>query len=203
MDPHIEYIERFLHLPNPVLAEIDADNADPATEPNIGLHVGSFLVWLIHTIRAQRVLEFGACLGYSTIFLGEALRETGGALIAVESDEGFYRASLANVERAGLSDVVRLIHGDAAEVIRALAGPFDLILQDSAKPLYPEMLAACIDKLRPCGVLAADDALFVPMGVREKLAAPVHEYLTRVFADPRLTSTVLPIGDGLALSVRK
>jgi predicted O-methyltransferase YrrM len=65
------------------------------------------------------------------------------------------------------------------------------------------MLDACIDRMRPLGILAADDALFRPMGVREELAAPVHEYLERVFADERLSSTILPIGDGLAISVRK
>ena len=202
-DP-LAYIESFLRLPNPHLSEVDAQyEREEKSQPTIGIHVGSFLAWLIQALRARRVLEFGTCLGYSTIFLGEALRQTGGALISVESDARFATATRENIKRAGLTDVVELIEGDAAAVIEGLEGPFDLILQDSAKPLYPQMIEACIRKLARFGVLAADDALFRPMGVRKELSGPVHAYLEQVFADSRLASTILPIGDGLALSVKR
>ncbi|MFH1144874.1 MAG: O-methyltransferase [Candidatus Eisenbacteria bacterium] len=199
----LAYIEAFLHPLNPHLAEVDKQyEHHEKAQPNIGVHVGGFLSWLVRMMQARRVLEFGTCLGYSTIVLAEALRETGGRLIAVESNADFFAHAQRNVKTAGLSDIVEMIHGDAAVVIDELEGPFDLILQDSAKPLYPRLLDVCIRKIRPFGVLAADDALFRPFGVREELAGPIHEYLERIFADPRLISTILPIGDGLAISVR-
>jgi|GEM_PF-1857720 len=96
-----------------------------------------------------------------------------------------------------------IIHGDAGELLDRLEGPCDLILQDAAKALYPEMLERCVDRIRTGGVLAADDALFRPMGVREELARVIDEYNRMVFDHPRLISTILPIGDGLTISVKR
>jgi predicted O-methyltransferase YrrM len=204
MDKLLNYIEGFLSYHNPVLKELEATYRDrDDVSPHIGIHVGTFLAWLIQVIGAQRALEFGTALGYSTICLGQALRETGGKLIAVEFEERFFQETSQNVARAGLSDVVELIHGNASQVIDALEGPFDLILQDAAKALYPIMLEKCIQKIRPGGVIAADDALFWPMGAREKLSKFMDEYNHKVFADPRLESTILPIGDGLIISVKR
>jgi len=198
------YIESFLRFPNPALAEMDAQyRTVERAQPEIGLQAGCFLSLLIEAMRVRHVLEFGTCLGYSTLFLGEAVRRSGGRLTSIESDAEFFRITRENVTRAGLEDFVNLVHGDASLIIEELPGPFDLILQDSAKPLYAQMLEPCIARLRPRGILAADDALFRPMGIRKEMADPVHEYLERVFGDPRLTTTILPIGDGLAISVKR
>ena len=204
MDKLLNYIEGFLSYQNPVLKELEVAYRDRNdVSPHIGIHVGTFLAWLIQVIRAKRVLEFGTALGYSTICLGQALRETGGKLTAVEFEKRFFQESSQSVARAGLSDVVELIHGDASQVIDELKGPFDLILQDSAKFLYPVMLEKCIQKIRRGGVIAADDALFQPMGAREELSKFMDEYNQKVFADPRLVSTILPIGDGLIISMKR
>jgi len=198
------YIEEFLSYENPILRELETEHhRRDDVAPNIGIHVGTFLAWLIRVMQAKRVLEFGTCLGYSTVFLGEALRETGGKLTAIESEESLFRAAERNVAKADLSGIVHLIHGDAATVIDELEGPFDLILQDAAKALYPAMLEKCILKTRPLGVIAADDALFRPMGVEERLSKHLHQYNQMVFSDPRLLSTILPIGDGLVISTKK
>jgi predicted O-methyltransferase YrrM len=95
-----------------------------------------------------------------------------------------------------------LILGDASAVIAQLEGPFDMILQDSDKALYPLLLDRCVDLTREYGVIIADDALFKPRGIPDKFSAPVHRYNELVFADPRLLSTILPIGDGITVSVK-
>jgi predicted O-methyltransferase YrrM len=151
----------------------------------------------------RRALEFGTCIGYSTLFLSQALEKTNGRLTAIEVNEKFFQETERNVERAGLSRIVELIHGDASQVIDDLKGPFDLILQDAAKGLYAVMLERCVQLVRPGGVIVADDALFRPMGFREELSQAMDEYNEKVFADARLVSTILPIGDGLTISVRK
>ena len=170
--------------------------------PHIGPEVGTILGLIIRAINAKRVIEFGTCIGYSTVWLAEAVRATGGTLIGIELNEDFFNQAVKNVDKAGLSKYVELIHGDAAEVINEVEGPFDFILQDSAKPLYPVMFEKSMELLRVNGILAADDGLFIPKGFEKENAEPIHRYNEMVFADPRLYSTILPIGDGLTLSVK-
>jgi predicted O-methyltransferase YrrM len=203
MDPISNYIQRFLPHPHPILEELEAgDPCHPRIQPSVGRQVGSLLGWLVQLTEAQWVLEFGTCLGYSTIYLAAALRRTGGRMVGIELDPDLVQTTRRNVEQAGLADIVEILEGNASQVVRELEGPFDLILQDSDKALYPGMLEDCVDLLRRGGILAADDALFQPMGIADHFARPVHEYNRRVFAHPHLVSTILPIGDGLTLSVR-
>jgi predicted O-methyltransferase YrrM len=197
------YIMGFLIQDNPQLNIIEKQYRvrDDAV-PSIGPEVGKLLGLIARAIEAKRVMEFGTSLGYSSVWLGEAMRATGGKLISVEMSKKLYEATRDNVEKAGLSDYVDLIYGDAKKIIYEVEGPFDMILQDSAKPLYPVMLDKCVDLLRMNGILAADDGLFLPLGYEEENATPMDEYNKLVFADHRLYSTILPIGDGLTLSVK-
>lgn len=171
-------------------------------QPCVGIEVGKLLGLLIRSNGAKRVLEFGTCLGYSTVWIAQALRETGGRLTSVEYREDLYEITKRNIELAGLSDIVDLILGDASEVINSVQGPFDVILQDSDKSLYSPMLEKCISLSRKNGLIIADDVLFKPMGIPEKFSEPVHEYLKKIFSDKRLYNTILPIGDGLAISIK-
>ncbi|MDV3426722.1 MAG: O-methyltransferase [Bacillota bacterium] len=197
------YIENFITLDNNQLNEImKQDEERNDIQPSIGLETGKLLGLLIRSINAKKVLEFGTCLGYSTIWIAQALKETGGKLISVEYSKNLYETAKRNVELAGLSEVVDLILGDASEVIDMMDGPFDIILQDSDKSLYSEMLEKCIKLTRKNGLIIADDVLFKPMGIPEKFSEPVHRYVKQIFADKRLYSTILPIGDGLAISTK-
>jgi predicted O-methyltransferase YrrM len=164
--------------------------------------VGKLAGLFIRLIQAQRVLEFGTCLGYSTIWLAQALKATGGRLISVEYEKKFFEKTRKNLVKAGLSSYVELIHGDANEVIDELTGPFDIIFQDSDKDLYPVMLEKCIKLVRKNGLLITDDALFKPMGVPAHLCTEIEKFNKLVFNDARLYSTILPIGDGVVLSVK-
>lgn len=197
------YIQQLIQYPHPHLAVIERESADRNDiEPNIGLQVASLLDLLVRALRVNRALEFGTCLGFSTIALANALQATGGQLIAVEADPRMAAETRRNLERSGLSRIVTLVEADAAEFIQTVDGPFDFILQDSSKQLYPLMLERCVELLRVGGVLAADDALFPAMAVPERYKPPIGEYNQRVFAHPRLVSTLLPIGDGLTLSLK-
>jgi predicted O-methyltransferase YrrM len=203
MDKITEYIDNFITLDNNQLNEIlKQDDARNDIQPCVGLDVGKLLGLLIRSINAKRVLEFGTCLGYSTVWMAQALRETGGKLISVEYRKDLYEAAKRNIELAGLSDIVDLILGDASKVINMVDGLFDIILQDSDKSLYSAMLDKCIDLTRKNGLIIADDVLFKPMGIAEKFSEPVHEYVKKVFEDNRLYSTILPIGDGIAISTK-
>lgn len=198
-----EYIESFITFDNKQLDEILKEEEEKdSIQPCIGLEVGKLLGLLIRSMNAQKVLEFGTCLGYSTVWMAQALKETGGKLISVEYDKDLYEITKRNVELAGLSEVVELILGDASQVINMVEGPFDIILQDSNKSLYSTMLEKCINLTRRNGLIIADDVLFKPMGIPEKFSEPVDKYVKKVFSDKRLYSTILPIGDGVAISTK-
>jgi predicted O-methyltransferase YrrM len=123
-------------------------------------------------------------------------------LISIEREEDLYRQAQKNLAAAGLSDVVELVLGDARTVVETLEGPFDLIFQDSDKRLYPVLLEKCIELTRDYGLIVADDALFKPLGRPDPVSEPIHLYNQKVFSDERLYSTLLPVGDGVILSVK-
>jgi predicted O-methyltransferase YrrM len=203
VDDLTSYITNFISLDNGTLISVsEQERITSNVRPSIGPEVGKFLGLLIRLIQAKRVLEFGTSLGYSTIWLGEALRITRGRLISVEREEQLFRQAQKNVAAAGLSDVVELVLGDAQAVVETLEGPYDLIFQDSGKSLYPALLEKCIELTRDYGLIVADDALFRPLGRPDQLSDPIHLYNQKVFADDRLYSTILPIGDGVTLSVK-
>ena len=199
-----EYISAFITPASPQLACIDVlEDQWEDVRPSVGLEVGNFLNLLVHLTHAQRVLELGTSMGYSAIWLASALKETGGRLVTVECRRDLYELAQENIRAAGLADWVEVVHGDAEQVVQSLEGPFDLILQDSDKALYPKLLENCIGLVRKHGILVADDALFKPRGIPEKFSAPVHQYNQMVFSDPRLSSAILPIGDGVVVSVKR
>lgn len=203
MDKVRSYIKSFITIDNSQITEIIKQHEEiNGIHPSIGMETGKLLGLLIRSTNSKRVLEFGTCLGYSTVWIAQALKETGGRLISVEYRKDLYEITKRNIELAGLSEVVELILGDASEVINTVEGPFDIILQDSDKSLYSPMLEKCIRLTRKNGLIIADDALFKPMGIPEKFSDPVHEYVKKIFADKRLYSTMLPIGDGVAISMK-
>ena len=171
-------------------------------EPSIGVEVGRFIRLLIQLMQAKRVLEFGTCMGYSTISIAQALERTGGRVLSVEYDQKRYLMTKKNVEDAGLGPIVELIHGDAVKVAEGLTEQYDVILQDADKRIYPSMLEACIRLVRSNGVIIADDTLFRFQGWDRFVSAPLSAYNKLVFNDHRLLSTILPIGDGITVSVK-
>jgi len=203
MNKITEYIESFITFDNKQLNEIvKQDEERNDIQPFVGAEVGKLLSLLIRSNNAKRVLELGTCLGYSAVWMAQALNETGGKLVSVEYRKDLYETTKRNIQLAGLSEIVELILGDASEIINMVEGPFDIILQDSDKSLYSSMLEKCISLTHKNGLIIADDVLFKPMGIPEKFSEPVHEYVKKVFADKRLYSTILPIGDGVAISTK-
>jgi len=133
-----------------VLDEIAAGNTTRGL-PLIDAEVGALLRVLATSIQATRILEIGTAIGYSGIWLARAL-PPGGMLVTMEFDEGRAREARANVERAGLSDRVSIVVGDAQLKLAKVSGPFDLIFQDGDKKLYTPLLDRLVALLRPGGL---------------------------------------------------
>jgi caffeoyl-CoA O-methyltransferase len=199
-----------LHGPvDPVIEEIRAEGLAaglPLVEPETGRLLRSLAI----ALNARAVLEIGTAIGYSALWLAGALPPDG-RLISLELDPARAAIARQNFARAGLSDTVSVIVGDADRFVHKVSGPFDLIFQDGDKRLYEPLLDTLIALLRPGGVLVTDNVLWDGEVVDGFVKTPRHDatstdairaYNRRLATEPRLLTTFLPLGDGVALSVR-
>jgi len=132
--------------------------------------VARVLGLLIRLVSAERVLEIGTSIGFSTIQLAEAMEQRGGRVVTVEFDPLVAEQALKNFERCGMQDRIQLLAGDAMDIVPRLPGAFDAIFLDVDKHLYAPLLEDCIRLLRPGGLLMAEVTL-VPRKTRFRLLA--------------------------------
>lgn len=199
-----------LHGPvDPVIEEIRAEGL-AAGLPLVEPETGRLLRSLVIALNARAALEIGTAIGYSALWLAQAL-PPGGRLISLEIDPARAAIARKNIARAGLSETVSVIVGDADRFVHKVSGPFDLIFQDGDKRLYEPLLVTLIALLRPGGVLVTDNVLWDGEVVEGFVDAPRHDpasteairaYNRRLAMEPQLLTTFLPLGDGVALSVR-
>lgn len=168
-----------------------------------------FLCLQAAAVGAANILEVGAAIGAS----GAALLQCcpSARLTAIEKNGHFAAEAQANFDRLGLGDRVRLIEGDAADILGGLEGGYDFVFLDAAKVQYVKWLPRIRQLLAPGGLLIADDVLLygwvngeeqVPKK-RRMLVQHIREYLEAVLSDGGLTSYVADIGDGLCISLKK
>lgn len=199
-----EYLQGFGRASDSLLLEMEERaraNEDPI--PIIPLATARLLAFLVATIRAERILEIGTAIGDSTIWLARAAQRHGGHVTTIEISERLAEEAQENIERAGLMEAVAILIGDAERVVPRLTGSFDLIFQDAEKSLYPRLLDDCLRLLRKGGLLVADNALFPVIKVGEARAEAVHRYNEMIFARQDLESVILPVGDGVAVSLKR
>jgi predicted O-methyltransferase YrrM len=207
-------VERYLGTLNragdSILAEIAAAGAKDDL-PLIDAEVGALLRVLARAVGATRVLEIGTAIGYSGLWLAGALGE-GGMLLTVEKDPERARIARDHFARGGVADRVNVLVGDAQRLLTKIAGPFDLIFQDSDKQLYGPMLDGLVQRLRPGGLLVTDNVLWngevVPGFVSKPERDPrdtraIADYNERLNRHPALLTAIVPLRDGVAISVRQ
>ncbi len=157
---------------------------------------GRLLRLLVVTAGTKRALEIGGASGYSAIWIGLGLRETGGRLTTIEYDARRAREADANVRAAGLADVVRVVPGDAFKAIPALEGTFDFVFLDAWKKDYQRFFDLVFPRLDPGG-------LFVAHNVVNK-ASEMGEFLRTVREHPGLHSAIVsPSGEGVSVSWKR
>lgn len=206
-------VERYLASLNQQSDEVLLDIARTGAReslPLIDAEVGALLRVLVAAIGATRVLEIGTAVGYSGIWIATALPASG-QLLTMEVDPARVKTARTNFERAGVGARVHVMTGDASLLVNKVAGPFDLIFQDGAKRHYVPMLDRLIGLLRPGGLLVTDNVLwdgevvpgFIDTPQRDAAdTAAIAEYNRRISQDPRLTTSIVPLRDGVAISVR-
>jgi predicted O-methyltransferase YrrM len=163
----------------------------------VGEAVGAFLHALILARKPARILELGTSYGYSTLVIADAARAVGATLITMELADYKQAYARDQLTRAGLVDVVDFRCGDAVEMIKADSGPIDFILLDIWKELYTPCFDAFYPKLSEEAVIASDNM------ISPEMARPdVRVYREAVRTKPDLQTVLLPIGQGIELSVK-
>jgi len=213
------YLANLNHGGDPLLDEIARKGADRKL-PLVDAEVGMLLRVLATAVGARKILEIGTAVGYSGIWLARALPPHG-MLLTMEMDPERGQEAQENFKSAGLSSRASVIMGDAQRMIAKVAGPFDLIFQDGDKKLYVPMLDRLVALLRPGGLLVTDNVLWdgkvVPGYVRSATALAerdasaerdettraIAEYNERLAAHPALLTTIVPMRDGVSISVKR
>lgn len=201
-----DYLVELFAQEDPALARVRARHAE-ADLPAIYISPdeGKLLHVLLRLIGATRVLEVGALGGYSGIWLARALPPAG-RLITIERDPRHAALARQAYQEAGVANRVELIEGDARAVLRTLTPGFDAVFVDADKAPLVDYFQESLRLLRPGGLLLCDNAFFhgavIDPTDTSPDAAGVRAYNRLAATDPRVVSTVVPIRDGLVISVK-
>lgn len=201
------YLETLLGERDSLLKEME-EQALKETIPVVTPMVGNFLELMVRTGGVQSVLEIGTAIGYSTIWLARGTRETGGHVTTIDMNKGRLAQAKDYIRRSGLEDRVTILKGDARKILPDLKSLYDLVFIDAAKGEYSEYLRMLEPLIAPGGLLVADNVLFRGWVVPGSTFAPKYErivgdlrrFLHEISQNPKLSTTVLPFGDGVSIS---
>jgi predicted O-methyltransferase YrrM len=176
--------------------EHDAGQADRLERlRNVEPDTAEVLALLVRAAGVRRLLEIGTSNGYSTLWLADAVRSTGGRMLSVEIEPERTAMAAQNLDRAGLRDLVELRVEDAAVTLRESAdGAWDMIFLDAERPFYASYWPDLVRVLRPGGLLAVDNVL--------SHAEQVRDFRALVHSDERVSEALVPTGAGALLVVR-
>jgi len=217
-DPLPDVTEEFARALAPAgddVIEAMDERADREGFPTVGPAVGGWLRLLARAVDARRVFEFGSGYGYSAYWIAPALPDDG-EIVLTEIDRDELDDARANLAAGGFADRARFEHGDAIETVDDYDGPFDLVLIDNEKDRYLAAFEAVRETVPVGGVVAADNAIEAgPLAfedIRAVLAGEdvnanpmsrgIAEYLEAVRDDPAFETALLPLGEGVAVSIR-
>ena len=206
----VTYI-RSLEVPESAVIEAIEQEALRDRVPIIRKEMQSFLKVLLMIKRPMRILEVGAAVGFSSILMSEYMPE-GGHITTIENYDKRIPIARANFKRAGKEEQIDLIEGDALEVMHGLEGPYDLIFVDGAKGQYIDYLPGVMRLLGSDGVLVSDNVLqegdiiesrFAVERRNRTIHSRMREYLYELKHHDQLQTSIIPLGDGVALSVKR
>jgi caffeoyl-CoA O-methyltransferase len=176
-----------------VLRQIKASDKDMLA---VSEEDGRFMRLLVAASRAKRGLEIGAASGYSAIWIGLGMRESGGRLVTIEYDRARAEQAAANVKNAGLSDVVQVISADAFAQIPKLPGTFDFVFCDAWKRDYQKFFSMVFPRMDKGGLFLAHNVI--------NKQSEMTDFLKTIRTSPAVLSTiVLPGTEGMSVSYKR
>lgn len=179
--------------------------------PIIRRETQSFLKVLLAAVQPERILEVGTAVGFSALLMCE-YNPVSCRVTTIENYEKRIPIARENFKRAGREEQIRLLEGDATDILKELEGPFDFIFMDAAKGQYLRFLPEVLRLMPPGGILVSDNVLQEGDIIESKYAVErrnrtiykrMREYLYELKHNEKLTTSLLPLGDGVAVSVRR
>lgn len=209
--PYItEYLREKTVHDDGFLHELEAyaeENSVPIVEPE----TARFLSVMTEIKKPERVLEVGTAIGYSSILMAKGLRE-GGQITTLEYNADMANIARENIEKAGMTDRINVVEADAKDYLAYIEADesFDMIFLDGPKAHYIYMLDECVRLLKKGGLLISDNVLYKGMiaddnhVVRRKITIVkrLRKYIDALMAHPELKTALLPLGDGVTVSVK-
>ncbi|MCM3881839.1 MAG: O-methyltransferase [Vicinamibacterales bacterium] len=157
---------------------------------------GRFMRLMVLSTKAKRALEIGAASGYSAIWIGLGLKETGGHLVTIEYDKARAAQAAANIRKAGLSDIVTVVQGDALTEIPKVSGSFDFVFCDAWKRDYQKYFTMVFPALNHGGVFLAHNVI--------NKGNEMADFLKTIRTDPRVVSSIVsPGSEGISISYKR
>ena len=194
----------------PWLDEIEREALE-AQVPIIRKPMQSLLKFLLAYAKPKQILEVGTAVGFSALLMSE-YSPADCHITTIEKYEKRIPVGRENFKMAGAEDRITLMEGDAADILRELEGPYDMIFMDAAKGQYLHFMEDAMRLLAPGGLLISDNVLqdgdivesrFAVTRRNRTIHARMREYLYELKHDPALETVILPVGDGVTLSLKK
>ena len=202
-----QYIDDHSMEESDLLKALDRETHQKVLQPRMlsGSYQGRLLALLAKMIGPKKILEVGTYTGYATLCMAEGLT-TGGSIDTIDHNE-----ELADMQRRYFdqspygSQIVQHL-GEAKDILKTLAGPYDLVFLDADKENYPHYFDLIIDKLEPGGILLSDNVLWsgkVLEKATDEATSALQEYNHKINTDVRVETVVLPIRDGLTITRKR
>lgn len=211
VDERIVTFINSLDTRNSEILETIEKEARESDVPIIRREMQSFLKVLLMLKKPLRVLEVGTAVGFSALLMSEYLPE-GGGITTIENYEKRIPVARENFRRAGKEEQITLIEGDASEVLKTLTEPYDFIFMDAAKGQYIHYLPDVLRLLSPEGCLVSDNVMqdgdviesrFAVERRNRTIHARMREYLYELKHREDLVTSIIPLGDGVAVSIKR
>lgn len=175
-------------------------------DPTIEDDIARVFKFILHMLKPKRILEIGTSIGFSTTILAKVAKLYGGKVTSIDIDPEVTKNARKNFEREGVADAIEIVLGNAQDVISRFDDEsFDVVFQDSAKELYAPMLDDCLRVLKKGGVFLVDDTLFpvlTPESEWDEGDRGIDKF-NHILLEHGVESTLLPIGEGCTVAVKK
>jgi caffeoyl-CoA O-methyltransferase len=186
-----------------ILAEMESFAAQRQF-PIVGPQVGRLLYIFTRSTGARNIFEIGSGFGYSALWFARAL-PPGGKITCSEFDPANIKLAKDYFRKAQLSSRVRFVQDDGISVLGRSRKKYDIIFNDGEKKRYPEVLELSLRKLRKNGLLISDNVLWSGKVTRpdnDESTERIREYNERIFKEPSFRSVIVPVRDGISISIK-
>src|ERR1017187_5885111 len=202
-----KYLNQFKQQNDPLIKEMEK-YAEEHNVPILSWQAAAFMEILIRMINPKRVLEIGTAIAYSSIRIAGNLKKKG-IVYTIEKSKDNIRLAKGFIKKSGLEGKIKIMEGNAFEIMPELEKQYDFIFLDADKNEYSSLFELSIVLLKKGGVIMVDNLLWHGHAAAEKVPAKyktstefIRNFNKEFIADPRLKTSIIPVGDGLGIGVK-